>query len=233
MDGWVAAGTLASVVAAVGVVWERTVWWANRPRSRLEIAFDRKEVDTSQKGFHKFHGTAMNWGTEPIESFGVHGVSCTLAPVHMIEPRIPNEIPKGKSVSFTATVEDSRVEEAWIFAVWFSPSAPRHARSAWFAVKPNGELAAVRERQLARNWIQRLAAWTCLERWVSPTTIPFGKLGMDRPRSARAVPSGVMSGRRPKQARPWARLGARLFRIQPEAAADAALMNAVISEFDG
>jgi hypothetical protein len=73
-------GAVASVVAAIGVVWERVHWWRTRPRSDVRVkVLDRTPKHIAQILRERGWSVSLkNWGTEVALGVELIGYNCEL-----------------------------------------------------------------------------------------------------------------------------------------------------------
>ncbi|MCG7610386.1 hypothetical protein [Mycobacterium sp. CnD-18-1] len=185
-------GVVASVVAAVGVAWERWHWLRTRPRAALTLMPAAKDAEKKLLilGPTTPRGRVMvliNWGNERAIGIAVQGMHCKVGPAWPSQPRIETlEARAEEKLAIEVAPED--VERAWILVMWSSPSGRRsRIRMAWFPVLAEGELARVRERQLRwRSLPKRVLLRLAIGPHATPATAAVG--------SGRAMPPSAAPG---------------------------------------
>lgn len=206
-------GTVASVVAAVGVAWERLHWWRNRPRTAL--AMDGRPHPMAMLNKGPWQARITNAGTEEVRGVHLLAVGCTTNP----EPAEGKAIPPRSHVVFDVDVDDEDLPLAWVLITWTTPSNRRRDYATWFPLQPEGELGRVRERQLGRLAVLRRAALIANAQLPSPVSSAVGRAPFGMQQVGRQVP------RRPRRLLPtWIRRSVvKLFRVVPEPVAEAAM----------
>lgn len=204
MDGWAVTGSVASVIAAAGVIWERAEWWRNRPRTSIEVELGAKRY----LGNHDFGGRLFNRGTEPISRIVVVGFGCRVehTPLQEVESIEPNS---GLMFDIHAAGED--LELAWALITWMSASTPQVIRAEWFPLFTVGNLAEVRARQLSWSAPRRAAARLAFGAVPTPMSVARGRGPTLTPRDLRQAEIGEFV-RAPAR---WRLLVALVLRVLP------------------
>lgn len=163
--------------------------------------------------------SVRNWGNEPAFSVEVVGAFCTL------KRASPGKTDLGIGEQFAVLIalsDDNLLTEhfgigglsnAYVMITWVSPSSHRDRRlAAWFPVDEEGELAAIRARQLARGRIRQAVARYTTSPIPMPGSIPFGHV----PATPPPAPQLLSPESGPPKAMPLRRGLQKLFRVEPE-----------------
>ncbi len=210
---WSGIGAIASLIAALGVLWERWTWWRSRPRSDVQVRVtNRREFP-----FFKFEGDGewaaqlKNWGSEPAFSVETMGFHCAVS--WGSEREKLSRVDPGVVLPFSVDFDPEDADRAWILVTWTSPSGRRDAtEAAWFPISELEELAAIRERQIDRSWFRTAVARRAIGRLPSPASVARGRIRTMSPSSpARTQQRDLL---RPPTW--WRRWSARLVRVEPE-----------------
>lgn len=206
------------MLAAAGVVWERTHAVLTRPRSdvRVRVTTRRTGIKFASDGEGDWSAEVKNWGNVVAHDVALVGIGCTVRRGHE-GPPVPS-LGAGVSVPFSLDVDESAMELAWMLVTWVAPTS-RRASVAWFPLAPQSELAKVQARQLDRSPIQRAAARVAIGTLSTPVSVAYGHSPPTPPQSA-GQRRQQTSLRKPTR---WRRLLAKLFRIEPEPVAAAAM----------
>lgn len=207
-------GTIASVIAAIGIIWERGHWWRTRPRTAVAVDFRPSPLPELMRKA-PWEGRITNAGTEEIRGVQLLGAGCVANP----DPADGQAIPPRSHADFDVHVEDDDLPLAWVLITWTTPSNRRRDHATWFPLQQEGELGRVRERQLGRTAVRRRAALIANAQIPSPVSSAVGRATFGMRQVGRQVPL-----RFPRLLPTWIRRSvARLFRVEPGPVALAAM----------
>lgn len=168
---WV--GVIASVIAAIGVVWERWHWWTTRPRSDLRLKVLNRTPKYLQPVMKngEWSASLKNWGTEVALGVGLIGHNCTL----YFDREKLTQIDPLHEVHIGVDVDPAVAGTAWVSLHWSTPAMRNTMAAAWFPISERGALAQVYLRQMRRNAAQRYMARRLLGKVATPLTVPTTK----------------------------------------------------------
>ena len=197
VDPWAVTGAVASVVAAGGVIWERAHYWRTRPHADVRIWVRKgRDLLASLQRDGSWLGRIKNWGTEDALGIELNGfnreVIMNRGTTDRLEPQ--SEVPF--YVHFDD--DDKDPDRAWILVSWSTPTSRDYRLAAWFPIIGDGDLAAVRGRQIDQPAVRRMIARWLLPRLPAPLSVPPAVCRPDRhnhqskyPRTIRAAcPAG-------------------------------------------
>jgi hypothetical protein len=212
-------GAVASVVAAIGVVWERVHWWRTRPCSDVRVkVLDRAPKHIAQILHEREWAASLkNWGTEVALGVELIGYNCELTFDRDKAVRLDPQA----QVRFSVDVEPENIDTAWISVHWSTPTARNRNPAAWFPVSEFGVLAEVYRRQVGMSALRRFVARKTLTAIPTPVSIAIGST----PRFPMNEPvESVLSSSPPRRWRVWWRRPvAKLFRVEVDPRAWAAM----------
>lgn len=179
---WTIVGTIASVIAAVGVIIQLWLWLHERPTVELQFAPVR---ETTLESFVMIR----NVGLAPALGIAARGVHC----------RVTNLSPSLTSEAFAAgshgaVTLESVTGGSYLVVSWNHPNRKRRTQMTWTPVRDETELVAEHDRQVRRSALGRMYAALRFRHYAGPG----GRLFVSMPRDRRKLERILAKARRRK-----------------------------------
>lgn len=168
---WTIVGTIASVIAAIGVIIQLWIWSHERPAVELQFA------PAKEAAFGDFV-MIRNVGLAPALGIAVRGFHCS---VTKLSASLTSEA--FAAGSHGAVTLESVTEDSYLVVSWNHPNRKRRTQMTWTPARDGTSLAVEHARQWRRSRFGRMWAALRFRHYAGPG----GRLFVSLPRDMRKL----------------------------------------------